>query len=140
MRSTSAIATGLSEFELFKRLSMFSTPRGNKRTITRAPLIAGGVVSAAYMGTVADLGPIPKPKKNLAMNMCHQVFTNPCQKQANAEIKQVMKMVPLRPKRLLNGTVNQHPMKAQHRYGALFSSPVSQVDRESLPSMPNWGL
>lgn len=92
------------------------------------------------MGTVADLGPIPKPRKNLAMNICHQVFTNPCQKQARAENKQVMKMVPRRPKILLKGTVNQHPIVAQHKYGALFSSPVSQVERESFPSMPNWGL
>ena len=74
------------------------------------------------------------------MNICHQVLTNPCQKQARAENKQVMKIVPRRPKMSLNGTVSQHPMAAQHKYGALLSSPVSHVERESLPSMPNWGL
>ena len=105
--------------------------------ITSAPRMAGGVVSAAYIGTVADLGPIPKPRKNLAINMCHQVLVNPCQKQARAENKQVMKMVPRRPNRLLNGTVSQQPIKAQHRYGAEFRRPVSQVDRESSPAMPN---
>lgn len=105
--------------------------------MTRAPLIAGGVDSAAKIGTVADFGPIPSPKKNLATNMCHQAFTKPCQKQAVAEYKQVMKMVPRLPKILLNGTVNQHPIKAQHKYGAEFKRPVSQVDRESSPPMPN---
>ena len=84
--------------------------------------------------------PIPKPRKNLAINMCHHVLTKPCQKQARAENKQVIKMVPRRPNMLLKGTVSQQPMKAQHRYGALFKSPVNHVDRESSPSMPNWGL
>jgi hypothetical protein len=104
---------------------------------TRAPRIAGGVVSAAYIGTVADLGPIPNPRKNLAINICHQVLVNPCQKQAKAENKQVMKMVPLLPNQLLKGTVSQQPITAQHKYGAEFKRPVSQVDRESLPPMPN---
>lgn len=99
--------------------------------------MAGGVVSAAYIGTVADLGPIPKARKNLAMNICHQVLVNPCQKQAKAENKQVMKMVPLLPNQLLKGTVNQHPIKAQHKQGAEFKRPVSHVDRESLPPLPN---
>ena len=71
--------------------------------------------------------------------MCHQLFTNPCQKHANAENAHVMKIVPRRPKRLLKGTVSQHPMKAQHKYGAPLTSPVSHVDRWSLPAMPNWG-
>lgn len=33
----------------------------------------------------------------LAINMCHQVLVNACQKQVSAEIKQVTKIVPLRP-------------------------------------------
>ena len=55
------------------------------------------------------------PRKNLAMNMCHQILTNPCRKQARAEKTQVRKMVPRLPKKLLNGVVSQHPMKAQQR-------------------------
>ena len=77
--------------------------------------MAGGEVSAAYIGTVADLGPIPSPRKKRAMNMCHHVLTNPCQKQASAENTQVKKIVPRRPKRLLKGVVNQHLTKAQQR-------------------------
>lgn len=72
------------------------------------------------------------------MNICHQVFAKPCQKQAVAEKRQVMKIVPRRPKILLKGTVNQHPIKAQHKYGAEFKSPVSQVERgSSFLSIPN---
>ena len=40
----------------------------------------------------------PKPKKILAMNVCHQVFKNPFQNQARAEKKKV--------------TVSQQSMKA----------------------------
>lgn len=105
--------------------------------ITKAPLIWGGEHSAAKMGQVADFGPIPNPKKNLAINMCHHELTNPCQRQAAAEKKQVMNKVPRRPKMWLNGTVSQHPMTAEHRYGAEFKRPVSHVDRESSPLIPN---
>lgn len=42
--------------------------------MTRAPRSLGGEHSAAKMGVVADLGPMPKPRKNRAMNMCHQVL------------------------------------------------------------------
>ncbi len=34
---------------------------------------------------MADLGPMPSPKTNLARNMCHQVLVKACQKQAAAE-------------------------------------------------------
>lgn len=74
------------------------------------------------------------------MNMCHHVLTKPCQKHASEENRQVMKTVPRRPNQLLKGTLSQHPMSAQHRYGAELVSPVSQVDRESWPPMPNWGV
>lgn len=76
-----------------------------------------------------------------ATNMCHHVLTKPCQKQAIAENRQVMKMVPRRPNQLLYGTVNQQPMKAQQRYGAELQRPVNQVERAS-PSlaMPNCGV
>lgn len=97
--------------------------------MTRAPRIPGGVVSAAYTGTVADFGPIPKPRAKRAMNMCHHELTNPCQKQAMAEKRQVMKIVPRRPNALLNGVVNQQPRTAQQRYGALLTRPVSHVER-----------
>lgn len=67
------------------------------------------------MGTVADLGPMPKPKKNRAMNMCHHVLVKACQKQARAENVQVRKIVPRRPNQLLNGMVSQQPIRAQQR-------------------------
>lgn len=70
----------------------------------------------ALTGTVEDLGPMPNPKANRAMNMCHQVFVKACQKQARAEKVQVRKIVPRRPNQLLKGIVSQHPMKAQHKY------------------------
>lgn len=57
----------------------------------------GGLHSAAKIGTVADFGPIPKPRKNLEMNICHQVFVKACQKQARALKQHVMKIVPRRP-------------------------------------------
>ena len=89
------------------------------------------------MGTVADLGPMPKPSMNRAMNMCHQVLTKPCQKQVMAEKQHVRNTVPRRPNQWLNGTVSQHPMNEQQRYGAALTSPTSQVDRGSVPPIPN---
>lgn len=91
------------------------------------------------MGTVVDLGPMPKPsakrdmnlevvsvrslaveverkegqKEVLVTDMCHQLSAKPCQKHARALNKQVMKMVPRLPNQLLNGVVSQHPKKAQ---------------------------
>lgn len=75
---------------------------------------------------------------------------------------QEMKMVPRLPKTLFIGSVNpswsvtsvppsrhavhrkveyvQHPMTAQHRYGAAFVSPRSHVSRYESPPMPNWSL
>lgn len=85
------------------------------RTITRAPRSFGGEHSAAKMGVVADLGPMPKPRKKREMNMCHQLLVKACQKQASAEIRHEMKMVPRRPKSLFMGSVSQQPMTAQQR-------------------------
>ena len=62
---------------------------------------------------VADLGPIPRPSANRAMNMCHQVFVNACQKHAAAEIPHDTNTVPRRPNTLFMGSVSQHPRKAQ---------------------------
>jgi hypothetical protein len=80
---------------------MFYVPVHICHCMTKAPRIAGGVHSAAKIGTVADFGPIPNPRANLATNIPHQEFTNPCQKHAIAENKQVMKIVPRRPNQLL---------------------------------------
>lgn len=89
------------------------------------------------MGTVADFGPIPKPRESRAMNMDHHALVNPCQKQARAENIQVMKIVPRRPNQLLNGMVSQHPIIEHPRYGAEFRRPSNQVSREDLPPIPN---
>lgn len=83
--------------------------------ITRAPRIAGGLISAAYIGTVADLGPIPKPRANRAINICHQLSVKACQKHAKAEIRQVTKIVFRRPNHLFIGMVSQQPTKEQQR-------------------------
>jgi hypothetical protein len=66
--------------------------------MTRAPCIGAGEHSAVYTGTVADLGPIPKPRKNRAMKRCHQVFVKLDQIHVKNEIMQVRKMVFLRPR------------------------------------------
>jgi hypothetical protein len=52
------------------------------------------VHSAAKTGTVADFGPIPKPRKNRAMKRCHQVFVQAAQMQVRKEMVAVMKIVP----------------------------------------------
>lgn len=109
--------------------------------MTKAPRSLGGAHSAAKIGVVADLGPIPNPRKKRAMNMWYQVFVNACQKHARAEIKQAMKMVPRRPKARFMGSVSQHPTTAQQRYGAELHSPRSHESRELFGSpMPNWTL
>lgn len=105
--------------------------------IVNAPRNLGGEHSAAKMGVVADLGPMPNPRKNLAMNICHQVsqtpnisfwepvheeeqavrysLVKPCQKHASAEMRQLSQTVPRRPNLLFMGSVSQQPMKAQQR-------------------------
>lgn len=108
--------------------------------ITRAPRIAGGVISATYIGTVADFGPMPNPRKKRAMNICHHVLTKPCQRQAMAEKQHVRSIVPLRPNQWLKGTVNQLPATAQQRYGAELTRPVSQASRCVSRPMPSCGL
>jgi hypothetical protein len=50
--------------------------------ITNAPRIDGGAVSAAYIGTVADLGPIPKPsmnpKQHRRLSVAHWLCSGMC--------------------------------------------------------------
>lgn len=84
-------------------------------TMTRAPRSLGGEHSAAKMGVVADLGPMPKPRTKRAMNMWYQLFVKACQKQARAEMRQEMKMVPRRPNQLFIGSVSQQAATAQQR-------------------------
>lgn len=55
--------------------------------------ILAGRHSAAKTGTVADLGPIPIPRKNREMNKCHQVLVNAPQIQVKNENRAVTKMV-----------------------------------------------
>ncbi len=53
-------------------------------------------------------------------------------------LKQEIKMVPLRPKALFNGSVSQQPMIAQHRYGAELHRPTNHESRMLVSSpMPN---
>lgn len=49
---------------------------------------------------------------------------------------QAMKTVPLRPNRAFMGSVSQHPIKAQHKYGALLTSPNNQESRPVLDAIP----
>lgn len=74
-----------------------------------------GAVSEAYMGTVADMGPIAKPRASRAITRCHQVLTRACQMQAMMDSTEPKKMTPRRPSRALRGMVSQHPRIAQAR-------------------------
>lgn len=76
----------------------------------------GGAHSAAYTGTVADLGPTPNPRKKRAMKRCHHVLVTPCQIQVANEKNALMKMVPRRPKRLLSGAETQQLTRPQHNW------------------------
>jgi hypothetical protein len=99
------------------------------------------------MGTVAESGPMPRPRQNLAIKRCHQVFVRPCHKQAVAEVTQLKKMVPRRPRWWFRGTVSQQPISAQQRYGAALEYTVLEngnltncwdnlLDKASKPSRP----
>lgn len=83
--------------------------------MTSPPLILAGTHSAEYIGMVALLGPIPRPKQNLARNRCHHCDVNACATQVALEMRQVTKMVPRRPKTRFKGSVSQQPSMAQHR-------------------------
>ncbi len=74
-----------------------------------------GTHSAEYMGIVALFGPIPKPRKNLAMNKCHHVEAKACQMHVALDSMHVRKIVPRLPRNLFIGSVNQHPRTAQHK-------------------------
>ena len=54
--------------------------------------------SAEYTGTVALLGPMPRPSTKRATNRCGHEFVTPCQMHAAKETNAVKKMVPRRPK------------------------------------------
>ena len=57
--------------------------------MTSAPRIFGGEHSAAYIGVVADLGPIERPRKQRQMNIFHHVSAQkPWQTQAVIETRQ----------------------------------------------------
>lgn len=72
------------------------------------------------------------------MNRCHQVFVQAIQIHVKNEMAQVIMIVPLRPKNLLRGSVNQHPMTPQQRYGAPLMRPSSQRFRsDSFGLIPN---
>lgn len=131
--------------------------------MTGAPRSVGGEHSAAWIAReggesqrpafqehngenlrlVADLGPMPKPRKNRVINMCRLrsrprvSMTTPTgshrstlgqrdhlscvreglPKQAVPEIRHDTKMVPRRPNSLSIGSLSQQPAKAQKRYG-----------------------
>lgn len=55
--------------------------------------ILAGKHSAAKTGTVADLGPIPIPRKNREMKRCHQVLVKAPQIQVKNEKRAVTKIV-----------------------------------------------
>lgn len=68
-------------------------------------------------------------------------LVKPCQKQASAEMRQLIQTVPRRPNLAFMGSVSQQPMNAQQRYGALFTRPTSQESRiDSASPIPNWCL
>ena len=110
-----------------RRADTSSTPRNT---------YGAGAHSALYTGTVDDFEPIPRPRKNRATKRFTQEFATPSQIEATAAMKQLMKIVPRRPKYRLRGSVSQHPKTAQARYGAPTTRPVrlsiSCVENRSL--------
>ena len=78
--------------------------------------MTAGAHSAAYTGTVVDLGPMPKPRMRRATKRCCQELVTPCQMQVANEMNAVRQMVPRRPKYWFSGCVNQHEITPQHSY------------------------
>ena len=70
--------------------STITSAHADPRAITH---ILAGKHSAAKTGTVADLGPIPIPRKNREMKRCHQVFVKAPQIQVKNENRAVTKIV-----------------------------------------------
>jgi hypothetical protein len=69
--------------------------------------------------------------------MCHQVLTKPCQKQVKAEgASDKDSTTTAKPMIERNGQPAADKCTAE--VGAELTSPKSQVDRGSLPPMPNW--
>lgn len=76
---------------------------------------------------------------NLAINRCHQELTNPCHRHVTDEIKQVIKIVPRRPKYRFSGSVSQQATSAHEKYGAEFTTPRIHSFRSVFSAMPKSG-
>ena len=75
----------------------------------------GGLDSEAITGTVHDFGPIPSPNASLETNRCCHEFVTADQMHVAKDKKEVIIIVPLLPKNLFRGEVNQQPRTAQQR-------------------------
>jgi hypothetical protein len=80
-----------------------------------APRMVFGAHSAAYTGVVLDLAPTAKPRANRAISRLTHVLAAAIQIPVTKEMKQEMKIVPLRPKSLFSGALVQQPIKAEQR-------------------------
>lgn len=86
--------------------------------IVRAPRIDVGLFSAAKIGTVEPLAPMPRPRmRRTTKSVCHECV-KPEAMGVAMRIRAVMKIVPRRPKKLLSGSESQQPSAAEARYGA----------------------
>jgi hypothetical protein len=64
---------------------------------------------------VDDFAPTAKPRKKRAMSRLGQLFAAAIPIPVMNEMMQEMKIVPRRPKYLLRGAFDQHPMTAEQR-------------------------
>lgn len=95
--------------------------------ITNAPRMMAGEHSAPYTGVVVDLAPTAKPRRNRASSRFHQVCAAAIQKDEAKDMKHEMKMHPRRPNQRFRGAVVQHPISAEHKYGAPLRSPCCHL-------------
>jgi hypothetical protein len=82
-----------------------------------------GADSAAYTGVVDDFAPTAKPRKNRAMSRLGQLFAAAIHIPVMKDMTHEIKIVPRRPKYLFSGALDQHPMRAEQRYGAPLRRP-----------------
>lgn len=87
--------------------------------MTRAPRIKGGETSAAKTGTVADLGPMPIPRKKRAMNRCHHEFVTADQIQV-APAKKVETKIAL----ATTTNVSNYPQNFETKSGPATTEPA----------------
>ena len=96
-----------------------------------------GQFSAAKIGTVEALVPMPIPIRIRVTRSCCQVWLRPDPMTEKRQKIPAMKIVARRPRWKLRGSDNQQPKRAAARYGAALMNPTIHGSMPVSREIPN---